>query len=80
MTLITTRLDFICFLKKLLYELKQSSSMWYRQLRMVLVAIGFCESYNDPSLFVYVYDRDMVDVDDTYSTHMILIQLHKKNG
>lgn len=50
----------VCLIQKSLYGLKQSSRMWYRRLREFLFQIGFKESYNDPSLFTFINQNDIL--------------------
>jgi hypothetical protein len=76
--------DYICKLKRALYELKQAPRAWHSRLTEKLQALGFKPSIADASLFVFqqsgvsiymlIYVDDIIIVSSTNSATDKLIQ------
>jgi Reverse transcriptase (RNA-dependent DNA polymerase) len=49
----TTKPNYICFLSKSIYGLKQSPRAWFQKLSQSLLDFDFVASNYDPSLFLY---------------------------
>lgn len=64
--------DYVCLLKKYLYDLKQASYAWYQHIIEFVVTLGFSNSVCDPSLFIYHSKNDtfyiLLYVDDIILT------------
>jgi hypothetical protein len=64
--------DFVCLLKKSLYDLKQAPRAWYSRMASFLLSIGFVEAKSNTSLFVYQRGSDttylLLYVDDIVLT------------
>ncbi len=43
----------VCRLLKTLYGLKQSPCMWYKQLNIHLLQIGYTECHGDPNVYIW---------------------------
>ena len=52
--------DYVCKLRKALYGLKQAPRAWHQKITEFLVAIGFCMSEADHSLYVRKSDASFV--------------------
>ena len=52
--------DYVCKLRKALYGLKQAPRAWHQKITEFLVAIGFCMSEADHSLYVRKSDAGFV--------------------
>lgn len=44
--------DYVCLLKKSLYDLKQAPRAWNEKFTRLLPRLGFTFSHSDPSLFI----------------------------
>ncbi|RVW26826.1 Retrovirus-related Pol polyprotein from transposon RE2 [Vitis vinifera] len=66
--------DYVCRLRKAIYDLKQAPKAWYSALKTALLALGFQNSKVDSSLFIYRHDSMvcyfLVYVDDLVITDM----------
>lgn len=51
--------DYVCWLKKSLYGLKQTHRAWYQHFPDYVTTIGFHHSTSDHSLFIYRQGLDM---------------------
>jgi hypothetical protein len=64
--------DFVCLLKKSLYDLKQAPRAWYSLMPSYLLSIGFVEAKTDTLLFFYQRRSDtaylLLYVDDIVLT------------
>ena len=75
--------DYVCRLRKAVYDLKQAPRTWYSALRSSLLQIGFQISTADSSLFIYrhnslicyvlVYVDDLVIIgsDNQFVGHVV---------
>jgi len=49
----SSRLDYVCWLNKSLYALKQAPRAWHHRFVSHLVSLGFVETKSDTSLFIH---------------------------
>lgn len=48
--------DYMCQLRKAIYGLKQAPKAWYTALKNALIQLGFLNSKDDSSFFIFKYD------------------------
>ena len=49
--------EMVCLLKKSIYGTKQGGNRWNQNMRSVLEAIGYTQSYSDASIYIYFKDN-----------------------
>ena len=54
-----THPDYVCLLRKSLYDLKQAPRAWYKRFADYVFPTGFTNSRCDNSLFIYIKGLDM---------------------
>jgi len=55
----STHPDYVCWLNRSLYDLKQAPRAWYNRFASYLLQLGFVEAKIDASLFVHHHGKDM---------------------